>query len=240
MNLQPATLAAVLAHAAREAPRECCGVIVDVEGAQQYYACRNVAQDGQQFEIHGLDFAAAEDAGRIVAIAHSHVGIPPIPSPADKAGCEASGLPWLIVNHPVGSHFMFEATGYRAPLLGRAFVHGVHDCWALVRDALMEEVGLTLPDFPRREGWDRGGEDLFEQHLAAAGFVKVSGELRKYDLLVMQIGADVPNHCALYLGEGVMLHHPMRTLSRRAVFGGHWAKCLRFAARHQTLCTPQP
>ena len=235
MAFRPHILDAVRAHAAREAPRECCGLVTLEAGRQRYHPCRNVAPAASEFEISGEDYAAAEDAGQVLGIVHSHVGTPPEPSPADLAACRTSGLPWLIVNHPTGESRTIVPGAYRAPLEGRAYVHGVHDCWALVRDGLRELAALEVPDFERRDRWYLRGDNLVEQHLVEAGFVKVAHDIRearRFDLLVMQLGAPVPNHTALYLGDGIMLHHPECGLSRKAVFGGQWAKCLRFVARH--------
>lgn len=40
-----------MAHADECYPLECCGVIVD----KQYIACRNIAEQSDQFEIHPED-----------------------------------------------------------------------------------------------------------------------------------------------------------------------------------------
>ena len=103
--------------------------------------------------------AAAEDAGEIVMVCHSHPFASPQPSAADRAMCELTRLPWLIVNHPLGDVCAFVPIGYRTPLLGRPFVHGVHDCYSLIRDHYAWELGIELPDFPRAERWwEQGGE----------------------------------------------------------------------------------
>lgn len=231
-------LGAIRDHAAACAPRECCGVAVVVRGKLRYFPCRNdYAGDDDTFILAPDDFAAAEDAGAVVAIVHSHVGIPPAPSMADLVGIEAHGLPWLIVNHPLGTWSLTAPSGYVAPLFGRPFVHGVLDCYSLVRDYYRQECGIDLPDFPRDPlWWERPGVNLYLDHFAEAGFVEITeDDLRPHDSILMQAGADRPNHAAVYLGDNLIAQHFMGRLSSRDVFGGYWRRCAVKFLRHQSL-----
>ena len=227
-------LAALRAHAAREAPRECCGLIIARAGAHEYRPCRNLAADGNQFALDAADQAAAEDAGEVLAVCHSHPFANPAPSAADRAMCEATGLPWVIVNHPLGTVCEFAPAGYRAPLIGRQFVHGVHDCYSLIRDYYAAEIGIALPDFERADKWWLNGGDLYRAHFAEAGFVEIDAmDLRAHDVILMRIRAAVTNHGAVYLGENRMLQHLMDKLSGRAIYGGWYRRCTTHILRHR-------
>ncbi|WP_043945190.1 Mov34/MPN/PAD-1 family protein, partial [Ralstonia solanacearum] len=49
--MKQTTLDAARQHAAREHPRECCGLVVVVNGRERYVPCRNVAVGTEHFEM---------------------------------------------------------------------------------------------------------------------------------------------------------------------------------------------
>ena len=230
-------LAAIRAHAAETYPHECCGLVVVRQGRAVYHPCANVsAHPVQEFVIAPEDYASAEDECEIVRIVHSHVHLPPEPSAGDLVACEASGLPWLIVSWPTGRMHEFEPSGYEAPLVGRPFHHGVLDCYSLIRDHFRRELEIDLPDFPRRPQWWLGGDNLYADNFAAAGFIEVEpAPLHRHDVLLMQVGSPVINHGAVYLGDDVILQHCAGRLSSRDVYGGGWRRATRKVVRHRSL-----
>jgi proteasome lid subunit RPN8/RPN11 len=228
-------LDAVRAHAAREAPHECCGLAVVVRGRLRYWPCRNIAGEAE-FAIHPEDQAAAEDAGDVVAVCHSHPYLPPEPSQADRVMCERTGIAWLIVSHPSGDWRVIEPCDYRAPLIGRPFVHGVLDCYTLCRDYYREVCGIALPDYPREDDWWLKGGNLYLDHFAEAGFVAVDPEtLRAHDAVLMQVASPVPNHAGVIDADGHLLHHCHGRLSSRDVYGGYWRKVTTHVLRHRSM-----
>lgn len=125
-----------------------------------------------------------------------------------------------------------------APLIGRQFAHGVHDCYAIVRDYYRLERGVDLPDFERSdEWWDDGHSSLYLDNYRAAGFEDVGHDapLEVGDVLLMQIRSrnGVPNHAGVYLGDSQFIHHMHGRLSGRTVWGGMWAQSLHTVLRYK-------
>ena len=227
----------ILAHAAECQPRECCGLIVCVDGVESYRPCRNLAYELNRFEMHPADWAAAEDAGEILTVVHSHVYQSPEPTAADRVGCESSGIPWMIVSWPTGRTVEFTPSGFKAQLLGRPFVWGVFDCFTLVRDYYRETFGILIDDFggyPSNAELD--GMDLYRTRFEAAGFVEVPTP-SEHDVLLLQLPpAQDASHAAIYLQDETILHHLRGRLSMRQPYGSAWREATRKILRHQSLC----
>ena len=235
------TLSDVLGHALREYPRESCGLIVNARGHERYEPAPNLSPADQHFALDPLTYALIEERAEVLTIVHSHPNARAKASQADLVGCERSGLPWLIVAVPSGEFHIFRPCGYEAPLTGRQFCYGVLDCYTLMQDWYRRELGIELPPPPlaaAKPGWWKRGpngeppQDLYMQGFAGAGFERVE-ELRAGDVILIQLQADVANHCAVYLGDQTILHHVWGRLSCREAWGGYWLKHARAFVRYQ-------
>ena len=221
----------ILKHAEECYPNECCGLIVITKGRKRYKKCRNIAT-GLQFAIHPEDYADAEDLGVIDTIVHSHPNTSPLPSPSDLISCEKLGLKWLIISYPNGNIYEFKPSGYVLPLYGREFQHGTVDCFTFIRDYYMQELGIEMPDYYRADNWWLSGESHYLDRADDAGFYLVD-ELKKNDVIFMTVGSQVPNHGAIYLGDGKIGHHQVGRLSSIDVYGGWYEKITTHIARHK-------
>jgi proteasome lid subunit RPN8/RPN11 len=242
--MQDEPLAAFRAHSEREYPREACGLVVVVKGRQRYVPCANAAIGTEHFILPADEYADAETLGEIVALVHSHPDETATPSQADLVSCEASGLLWHIVSvrtvegQPVAGELVtFAPTGYQAPLVGREFSHGVLDCYQLIVDWYRHEWDVALAHFARADNWwDDGQSDLYTKGFPEAGFVRLpaGAPLEIGDVILMQIRSKngVPNHAAVYLGDGLMLHHLHGRLSSRDIYGGYWLENTRYVVRY--------
>lgn len=239
--MNPETLADATAHALATYPREACGLVIVEKGREIYVACRNAAATpSEHFVLPADDYAAAEERGEAIALFHSHPDTNAEPSDADRASCEASGMPWYIASVirdegaiSVRDVRRIAPCGYEAPLVGRAFAHGVLDCYTLVRDWYRRERGIVLPDFERDDGWWLKGGDLYMQQFEAAGFERIDGPLQVGDGILMQILAPVANHAAVYIGDGQILQHLYGRLSSRDVYGGFYRESTRAVVRYR-------
>tara|TARA_A100001515_G_scaffold127848_1_gene113747 strand:+ start:814 stop:1515 length:702 start_codon:yes stop_codon:yes gene_type:complete len=217
-----------LIHAKNQEPKEAVGLVLNVRGKLKYYPCNNLAiTDHQCFILDPEDYVKADNIGNIVGIFHSHPVNPPTPSQADKVSCEASGLPWYIVNPTSKEWSYLEPCGYEPPLLGRQWVWGVTDCWSLVRDWYKENKNINLKD------WDRpltpqefNDNPLFEQCANDTNFRELDSneKLENGDVLLMSIMYPTLNHVALFF-QGDVIHHLTDRLSCREPYSEWLLKC---------------
>lgn len=269
----------MLAMGKMDAPKEACGFVVrDRRGKRKLvrvHHSENRASKPEAF-FRITDYAEIEENYHVLAIWHSHVNARPEPSGADRTLAEKCGLPVLIVSVPGGGMGLYEPEGWRAPLLNREFVHGVHDCWSVIRDALRwpdmrewagadREFRLELPDFERPDDWwhplrrfpdgreersdDPAGEiigpplNVYLQNVDEAGFVKMpeGTPAQLWDVILIQVRSENPNHGALYVGDGMMLHHLQDRRSELRPYladRGAYARHTYGIYRHRSLCRP--
>ncbi len=103
MKIERALLDEIVAHALRDAPNECCGLVLGRDGrATAARALENLAASPFRFDIDGrelIDFAFAdEDDEQLTAIYHSHTRSEPYPSQTDvNFAANWPGVEWLIV-----------------------------------------------------------------------------------------------------------------------------------------------
>ena len=225
-----------LAHAKEEYPKEAVGLVHVIKGKNRYFKCQNLAETpDEHFILNPKDYLEAEKKGEIIAVVHSHPKTNPAPSPADKVACEASGLPWFIVNPNTETWGEYKPEGWELPYVGREFSHGIVDCYSLVRDFYKREFDLQLNDYNRRDQWWEKGENMYLDNFAKEGFKETTLEQIAYgDLFLMQLESPVPNHAGIYLGDGVVLHHVQGRLSSRDVYGGYYQKVTAKVLKHES------
>jgi [CysO sulfur-carrier protein]-S-L-cysteine hydrolase len=105
VDLAPEQLDRIVAHARREAPNECCGIVGVRDGRPvEVVELTNVHASPFRFEPDGRELVRAltriEDAGgELGAIYHSHTRSEPVPSQTDVnwALQNYPGVEWLIV-----------------------------------------------------------------------------------------------------------------------------------------------
>ena len=224
-----------LAHAKEQDPKESCGLLIDIKGKEKYYACKNLSNwSNQCFIIDPIDYAKAEDTGKILAVIHSHPTTQPIASQADMISCEDSKLPWHIVNPKTEQWGYYEPSGYKPPLIGRHWVWGVTDCWALVRDWYKETKGIILRDWERPITPEEFIADpMFERCAWRTGFRQLRPEekLENGDLLFMSILTTGLNHVAIFI-DGDVLHHLADRISCKEPYNEWLLKCTGMRLRY--------
>ena len=101
IRIAASALAAMIEHARRDAPRECCGLLVG-DGAiiDEAVATRNVREGTTRYQIDPAEHFALIRRLRgtsraIVGAYHSHPSSAPVPSPTDAS--EAHAVDWVHV-----------------------------------------------------------------------------------------------------------------------------------------------
>lgn len=238
------TLKAAQAHAAECYPNESCGLVVITAEGERYVPCKNSHdKPAEHFRLTGEDFAAAEDLGEVQSVVHSHPNAAGRPSDADRVQCELSELPWHILSIGMvdgkpefGQQGYCQPCGYKAPLEGRQFAHGILDCFTLFKDFLDREYGIKVSNYEREDDWWNKGQELYSMdRLNAEGFFQIKDEPKRGDIILMNIRSKVPNHAAVYLGNGQMLHHLHGKLSRTEPYGGMWSERTIYIVRHRDI-----
>lgn len=235
---------AAVEHAIEAFPEESCGLFVTAEdGAVQYVRVRNIHEDPRAgFEVPMADYLAWGD--RVEGVAHSHP-VPSFgPSWADMRAQLDFGVPFYItvLDHR-GQYQDFFGWGDQlpvAPLLGRTFRPGVHDCYAAYRDFQWLAFGHRVPDFPREYQWwepddnGRTAENPLPIHVQSPCFEPVAelADLQVGDGLLLALRSTEVNHCAAYAGDGLIYHHLQGKISRRDPLV-QWSRFVRQIVRYR-------
>ncbi|MBB9531885.1 phage tail protein, partial [Escherichia coli] len=180
------------------APAESCGFVVRTPEGERYLPCVNISGTPEAcFRMVPEDWLRAQIQGEVVALVHSHPGGLPWLSEADRQLQVQSDLPWWLVCR--GALHKFRCVPH---LTGRRFDHGVTDCYTLFRDAY-HLAGIEIPDFHREDDWWRNGQNLYLDNMADTGFYPVTlSAAQPGDVLLCCFGSSVPNHAAIYCGDG--------------------------------------
>jgi [CysO sulfur-carrier protein]-S-L-cysteine hydrolase len=104
VRIDSALLERIVAHARRDFPNECCGMVGVRDGrAVAVHEATNVAASPLRFEVEGREILDAQDAfedegAELGAIYHSHTRSEPYPSQTDINFAKGwPGVEWLIV-----------------------------------------------------------------------------------------------------------------------------------------------
>ena len=203
-------------HALKEYPKESVGVVL----YGKYQALKNHSEKpNEEFTVPvGERYPQGVDA-----LLHSHPKGNPEPTALDMRTQESMDVPWGII--PIFQDgatagpitWLNDTLCDEPPLLGRDFMHGISDCYALVRDYYWQEKEMTLPVYPRSIGWQDRGEDLLSiNEFMRFGFERVlHNDIEPGDIILFKIRSKLNNHCGVYVGNDLLLHHLHNRLSRR-------------------------
>jgi len=153
----------------------------------------------------------------------------------DKTMSEAHHLPFIVYSTSADAWSIYQPQGWRAALEGRPFFHGILDCYTLVKDYYDIKLGIKLADFYRPDDWWKTGANMYLEHSKEQGFMEVASPLHVHDVLLMHWQSQVPNHAAVYVEPGLILHHAPGRISGKSPYGGFYAEQTYGIFRHKSL-----
>lgn len=246
--MYPEAFAQAKLHARSVYPEEMCGFVVNGKFVPVQNQASNPATHVEEkcpcrlctFVIGGDDTLKYLPVAQMVL--HSHPNGVTYPSRMDMEFQMNSGIPWGVMMLDEDRETDFEIWGDTlpiAPLLGRTFMHGIRDCYSLVRDVFRTgskelarlEISsqfpfdpITLIDKPRGDGWWNGEDDFYSSHFKEAGFVEIPREeARAGDCFMLKFRSDKFNHAGVLVTNDLIMHHLPNRLSRREPAGA-WAR----------------
>lgn len=224
-------------HAMESYPAPCYGAIIE----------RHYVPFSVQTIEEAIKFARETDADALVYYKPDQMAVP---NEAEMRLQAEAGIAFGVMGggrENVEPPFFWGETVERALLIGRTFIHGIWDCYSLVRDAfaagregmaaegmkLWPHGPISLPNVPRDDGWWDKGQDLYMNWLKPAGFIQISeAHARPGDGFLMKIRSKVLNHAGVLVEDNAILHHLPTRLSRREN-AGMWFRQVEMWVRYQ-------
>jgi proteasome lid subunit RPN8/RPN11 len=197
-----AVFEAAYAHGMEAFPDEAAGI---VSGGEYQRLENRSTTPGEDVLLSDVDLLRVADAELFF---HTHPNGLGCPSAQDMTYQLQLGVPFVIMVLPTFDLFAFGDQLPKQVIIGRGFRHGVHDCYALVRD-WFEPAGVPLADYPRGWEWWTKGLDLYRANFKAWGFVEIPPEeaTRRGDVALFSFNFAVPMHAAIVIDRDLMLHH---------------------------------
>tara|TARA_Y100000004_G_C8862084_1_gene389527 strand:- start:221 stop:964 length:744 start_codon:yes stop_codon:yes gene_type:complete len=211
----------IKSHALEKAPEECCGLIFDDGVKMNSFKCKNDAQNPLvNFSINPIDYLKCSYRGNIVATYHSHKNNDMF-SYLDKENSINHRLDYVMYNIKSNSFHHYDYKKNKIFYLNIPFQVGKNDCFTLVRNYMKENLSVELPEEVIR-AYKKGSEkkdlqksiDLIEKvslDYDERKFFKVKienkSDLKENDIVVLGLKGK-PMHLGVFLGNGLILHHP--------------------------------
>lgn len=214
-------------------PREGCGVLGLVRGKLEWFPCKNVAENEDDFIFDSTEYIEISQKADIVGIVHSHPDASCEPSRADVDACNTLNIPYYIFSYPeMDLHKLMPVTENK-PLYGREYKFGVNDCFEAMRDYLKTQ-DINIPPRAAFEDnwWDKGLDYFTDSMIKDYGYIPVYDNPQKNDVIIFSVNANVGNHCGVYLGEDMFYHHAENRLSCRENLYPFWKKYITGVYRY--------
>lgn len=232
-------------HALEESPKECCGVLVEKESRLELYKCPNYSErPTSHFYISAPHYLKASRRGNVSAIYHSHTSENENFSDNDKKNSVAHQTTFVLYNTVKNSFLCYDPTKNKTLEINKEFKIGECDCYTLVKD-YYKKLKIDL------EGINSFGNDwhLKKPELIQELFglnknnpslpieeLPKNAPLKRHDVLVFELReGSGPSHVGVYLGEGILYHHPRNRYPTTEILRNQYFEKLYKIYRHKEL-----
>lgn len=131
-------------------------------------------------------------------------------------------------------------------LIGKQFSMGKNDCYSILRAIYKDNLNIELPNYARpNDWWLEENVNYYVDRYKKEGFILLEDpsleDLRPFDVMLIAIPDPrdlkrvVTNHCAIYLEQGMIVHHRMGTLSSIAPYRGVLRNLTTHIVRHKDI-----
>jgi proteasome lid subunit RPN8/RPN11 len=214
--------ATIKLHAQKQAPLECCGVIIHSLNGLVAFPCRNIHSEPEKFfTLKPEDYLEYSMIGKIVGYYHSHQTNEDF-SEFDKLNSENHKLVAVLYVVKPDVFHIYTPKGYEVPYCKREYIHGVVDCFSLVKDYYARELNIQLTDITHPYRYVENKVEhpdnqmvhtILKEHFVNNGFVEVQAAAKHDVILQKTPHIPSPVHCAIFLGNNQLLHHPFKKRS---------------------------
>lgn len=234
--------------------------IIEHANTSNNEVCGLILYDGNNFKIERKDnlvdsttefMMKVDECLDVAGYYHSHIDFDSI-SQADQIVSERLGLPCIVYNKQSGSFHVYSPTGNKIQYSGRPFLLGFADCLWLVKDYYQytlninfipeaevlkqnvskEEYDLLITKRFTNEAEYVKDNDYLKKYFETNGFREVK-DIKKNDVLIMKTKTyNFPIHCAIYLGDNKILHHPGDAISTVERLSNEYKKWVIYIMRH--------
>ena len=235
-------------HALDEAPDECCGVLLQNKNTKdlEIFKCKNSSTNkANHFLISPSDYLKASKGGEILAFYHSHFSEEDSFSEYDKLQSEQHNVKFILYCVKKNSFHEHKPEKCKSPYVGRDFELGVNDCLTLGIDYYENECNIKIKNHYRDRNWFIENPNSYQEHYKEEGFIKMLDgpltkkdlpKIKKHDALLMKyLGKNFPTHGAIYVGNGLILHHQINCYSRIEPYDGIFPERTVGVLRHESL-----
>jgi len=136
-------------------------------------------------------------------------------------------------------------------LEGLEFIHGTQDCYSLLRRVYKEFLDIELTDYARPDDWWLTNKSLYVENFKNEGFKLIEdfdvNDVKLFDVFLIALpdnrireGVVPPNHCAIYIGDGKIIHHRLGKNSQIKPYQGMLKNFTTHIIRHSEVTIKQP